>query len=62
MKTETVIESWVRDGSSILDLGCGDGSILEALRSNKSVQGYGIEINLYKVMALRLIEKTLNPV
>ena len=45
MKTETVIESWVKDGSSILDLGCGDGSILEALRSNKSVQGYGIEID-----------------
>ena len=35
----------VKDGSSILDLGCGDGSILEALRSNKSVQGYGIEID-----------------
>ena len=45
MKTEKVIESWVKDGSSILDLGCGDGSILEALRSNKSVQGYGIEID-----------------
>ena len=48
MKTETVIESWVRDGSSILDLGCGDGSILEALRSNKSVHGYGIEIDRKK--------------
>ena len=45
MKTETVIESWVKDRSSILDLGCGDGSILEALKSNKSTQGYGIEID-----------------
>ncbi|SUZ99841.1 uncharacterized protein METZ01_LOCUS52695 [marine metagenome] len=57
MKTETVIESWVRDGSSILDLGCGDGSILEALRSNKSVQGYGIEIDRKNIKSC--LEKNL---
>lgn len=32
MKTAEVIENWVSSGSRILDLGCGDGSILEALK------------------------------
>ena len=45
MKTPEVIESWVTSGSRILDLGCGDGSILEALQLNKLVKGYGIEID-----------------
>ena len=45
MKTAEVIENWVSSGSRILDLGCGDGSILEALKLNKSVDGYGIEID-----------------
>lgn len=45
MKTQFVIESWVAEGSSLLDLGCGDGSILEGLKKNKSVKGYGVEID-----------------
>ena len=45
MKTQYVIESWVAEGSSLLDLGCGDGSILEGLKKNKSVKGYGVEID-----------------
>ena len=45
MKTQLVIESWVAEGSSLLDLGCGDGFILEGLKKNKSVKGYGVEID-----------------
>ena len=45
MKTQLVIESWVAEDSSLLDLGCGDGFILEGLKKNKSVKGYGVEIN-----------------
>ena len=45
MKTQLVIESWVDEGSSLLDLGCGDGFILEGLKKNKSVKGYGVEID-----------------
>ena len=45
MKTQFVIESWVAEGSSLLDLGCGDGFILEGLKKNKSVKGYGVEID-----------------
>ena len=45
MNTSEVIENWVSSGSRILDLGCGDGSILEGLILNKSVEGYGVEID-----------------
>jgi len=45
MKTRLVIENWIKDGSSLLDLGCGDGSILEGLKENRSVKGYGVEID-----------------
>ena len=51
MKTEVVIESWVRDNSRILDLGCGDGSILQELKLSKSVEGYGIEIDEKNIQA-----------
>ena len=45
MKTQFVIESWVAEDSNLLDLGCGDGFILEDLKKNKSVKGYGVEID-----------------
>ena len=58
MKTAEVIENWVSSGSRILDLGCGDGSILEALKLNKSVGGYGIEIDKENILAC--IEKGID--
>ena len=45
MNTRLVIENWIKNGSSLLDLGCGDGSILEGLKENRSVKGYGVEID-----------------
>jgi len=38
-----LIASWIAPGSKILDLGCGEGSLLEYLIQNKSVKGSGIE-------------------
>lgn len=38
------IAGWVAMGSSVLDLGCGDGSLLCYLRESRRVTGYGIEI------------------
>lgn len=35
----------VSEGSRVLDLGCGDGELLEYLVCSKDVQGTGIEIN-----------------
>ena len=65
MKTAEVIENWVSSGSRILDLGCGDGSILETLKLNKSVGGYGIEIDKENIQAclekgLEVIEQNID--
>jgi len=40
-----LIEGLVPQGSRVLDLGCGDGRLLEQLENNKGCRGYGIEIN-----------------
>jgi len=58
MKTAEVIENWVNSGSRMLDLGCGDGTILEALKLNKSIEGYGVEIDKENILAC--IEKGLD--
>ena len=44
-----LIEQWIPNNSYILDLGCGDGSLLQNLRRNKNIQGIGIEINSGKI-------------
>lgn len=41
----SVIQKWVKPGSLVLDLGCGDGKLLKYLKENKNVRGYGLEIN-----------------
>lgn len=45
------IAAWIPQGSSVLDLGCGDGSLLRHLRETRAVRGYGVEINDVKVAA-----------
>lgn len=45
------IAEWVRPGSRVLDLGCGDGTLLKYLKSRLGVTGYGIEIVDEKVLA-----------
>jgi len=39
------ILKWIRQGSSVLDLGCGDGTLLNLLVRQKSVRAQGIEID-----------------
>jgi methionine biosynthesis protein MetW len=39
------IAAWIPQGSSVLDLGCGDGSLLRYLREARDVRGYGVEIS-----------------
>jgi len=36
---------WIRAGSRVLDLGCGDGALLDFLQRERGVTGYGIEID-----------------
>ena len=40
-----VINGWIRPGSRVLDLGCGDGDLLRQLGESQQVTGYGIEID-----------------
>ncbi len=38
-----IIASWIEEGSSVLDLGCGTGSLLAWLEHHKNVRGTGVE-------------------
>ena len=46
-----VIAGWVQPGERVLDLGCGDGSLLLRLIKERGVRGWGIEIDDDKVLA-----------
>ena len=35
----------IENGAKVLDLGCGDGTLLKKLIDEKNVHGKGIEIN-----------------
>lgn len=45
------IARWVEPRSTVLDLGCGDGSLLALLMEELDVTGYGIELNDAGVLA-----------
>lgn len=55
---QRIIEDWISPGSRILDLGCGDGTLLQYLAKDKNVRGYGVEINPQQIQAC--IEKGIN--
>lgn len=46
-----VITEWIRPGEKVLDLGCGDGSLLRHLMQVREVQGYGVENDPDKLVA-----------
>ncbi|MCC7486691.1 MAG: methionine biosynthesis protein MetW [Burkholderiales bacterium] len=45
------IAGWVREGSRVLDLGCGDGSLIAYLRESRGASGCGVEIDDERVLA-----------
>lgn len=45
------IAKWIKPKAQVLDLGCGDGSLLRHLKQARGVTGYGIEIDDAKVRA-----------
>ena len=40
-----IIAGWVANGSRVIDLGCGNGSLLKHLQETNKVSGYGVELN-----------------
>jgi methionine biosynthesis protein MetW len=45
------IADWVRPGARVLDLGCGDGTLLRYLWRERNAPGYGVEIDEAGVLA-----------
>ena len=46
-----VIAQWIEPGSRVLDLGCGDGVLLDYLQRERGCSGYGVEIDDARVLA-----------
>lgn len=60
-----VIQNWIAPQSRVLDLGCGDGTLLRLLMDNKQVQGYGLEIDADEITqcirkGVNVVEQDLN--
>ena len=58
------IAQWIAPGSRVLDLGCGDGTLLAWLRDHKQVDGAGVEFDDTRVIAsvqrgVRVIQQNL---
>lgn len=47
---DTILD-WVKQGSRVLDLGCGDGELLAALTEKKAVSGLGLDIDAENLIA-----------
>lgn len=45
------IAAWIKPGSRVLDLGCGDGALLAYLEAGRQINGYGVEITSEGVLA-----------
>ena len=45
------IANWVKPNAHVLDLGCGDGALFNYLKRERSITGYGVEIDDGNVLA-----------
>lgn len=45
------IAAWIPPGARVLDLGCGNGSLLRYLRETRDVRGYGVDISADNIAA-----------
>ncbi len=50
-----IICEWIKAGSSVLDLGCGDGTLLRHLSETRGVAGVGLEIDVDNIV--RCVER-----
>ena len=44
-----IISEWIKKQSTVLDLGCGDSTLLNYLVASKDITGYGLEKDIEKV-------------
>ena len=58
MNVTALITNWIESKSRLLDLGCGDGSLLKILIDQLQVRGYGLEID--PVLINNCIRKGIN--
>jgi methionine biosynthesis protein MetW len=58
MTEEDTIVRWVAQGARVLDLGCGDGSLLQRLWAERQAPGYGIEID--DALVIRCLQNDVN--
>jgi len=59
------VHDWVPRGSSVLDLGCGDGAFLQRLCDERDVVGVGVEIDANNLISavekgLHVIQEDIN--
>lgn len=52
------IRDWIKPNTRVLDLGCGDGTLMQHLQENYNIVGYGLEIDHKKIV--QCIEKKVN--
>jgi methionine biosynthesis protein MetW len=62
---QEIIQEWIQPGSRVLDLGCGDGSLLLYLQKSKGVRGVGLEIDAGNIEqclrnGVNVVEQNLN--
>ena len=53
-----LITEWVEPDSRILDLGCGDGSLLKLLNKKRNASGYGVDTSIDKT--IKSLDNTIN--
>ena len=59
MKLPTdIVSQWITENARVLDLGCGDGTLLEQLKLERGILGYGVEIGSEAIT--RCIQKGVN--
>jgi len=57
-KDFTIISDWIEKESTVLDLGCGDSTLLNYLVLSKNITGYGLEKDIVEVQ--QSITKNIN--
>ena len=60
-----ILQKWIAPNSRVLDLGCGDGTLLNSLTESHQIEGYGLEIDPEQITAcvargVNVIETDLN--